>query len=126
MNTPDQQRHILEMCAKACGYEFRWQDLRTSRKGKFGDLEYSGRVACIVGAKEFNPLADTEAGRSQCAVMCAELDIDVIWEPVTQHVQCFKGQTLSAVEYYADHLNKRVAWQAAACAVACAIGENMK
>ena len=108
MNTETNQRHILEMCAKACGIAGEYHSLGIYPKG--GPYAY------------WNPLADTIMGRSQCAVMCAELGIEVEWGP--RGVGC----NTSRFDYGAtvsNHPTKTVAWQAAACAVAAAIGKEM-
>jgi hypothetical protein len=126
----DNTRHIIEMCAKACGQPVVWQDdFRVGRKGNFGLVEYKRRSGffCTNG-QEWNPLADTEVGRSQCAVMFAELGIHVRWGVLGTSVECWRGTDYpypSIIKAFADHPSKTAAWQAAACAVAAAIGEAM-
>jgi len=113
--TPEQRRHILEMCAKACGY-------------KYSDLQFSGETGlCLVGefkAACWDPLADTEAGRSQCVTMCAELGINTT--VYGSYLECWEhGYKRHCDGYFDNHPTKTAAWQAAACAVAAKIGEAM-
>jgi hypothetical protein len=110
--TPEQRRQ-LEMCAKACGIE--------------GEYRTIGICAQRWDSPFWNPLADTDAGRSQCAVMCAELGIDTITNYFLNYngVLCDDSHYNTQHEPYHNHPSRTAAWQAAACAVAAAIGEAM-
>ncbi len=106
MNTPDQQRYILEMCALAINKGYWHPTTHDTESGTW------------------NPLADTEAGRSQCAEMCAAMGIESRW--MDKLVLCMSQVTGHCGRAkYADHPSKSAAWQAAACAVAATIGESM-
>jgi hypothetical protein len=112
--TPEQQRHTLEMCAKACGIEGEYRSHGIPLKR--GPQAY------------WNPLADTIVGRSQCSEMCAELGMTSEFENelgrATAKIPHGQGGHYRT-EWYSDHPTKTAAWQAAACAVAAAIGEAM-
>jgi hypothetical protein len=112
----DNTRHTLEMCAKALGRRI---------------ISWERGVAMLMTgnpmlSEPFNPLADTDAGRSQCAVMCSELGISTDWNnhPYDAYIRCYTYRTHHN-ENYSDHSTKTAAWQAAACAVAAQIAEGM-
>jgi hypothetical protein len=113
MTPEQQQRRTLEMCAKACGIAYTCYS------------QHSDGGVVGLHRPEFglwNPLANTVEGRSQCAEMCAELGIDTEWQD--EGVVCSVWLTQhETVEDYDDHPSNTAAWQAAACAVAAAIGE---
>jgi hypothetical protein len=116
MNSELTDREILEACARACGLQY--------QRHVRGLLVSSG-TDCW---EEWDPLADTNEGRSQCAIMCAELGITSRPNNRQGWAVCevYAGTCcIDDFQHYDDHQTKTAAWQAAACAVAAAIGEAM-
>ncbi len=108
----------LTLAAKSCGIAYTCYS------------EHSDGGAVGLHRPEFglwNPLADTEAGRSQCAVMCAELGISSIQNHEYKFVCCELSSDggYYMEESFADHPSKTAAWQSAAVDVAVEIGRAM-
>lgn len=114
--TTEQQRKILEFAAKACGVE-----LEPFIAGKkpcrlIEDESGEGYISVL-----WNPLPSP----ADCAEMCAEMRISVLYEhDPCEFLACFAHNSHDPViAHYKDHDDSRLkAWMFAATMVAAKIG----
>lgn len=51
-------RELLELAARAAGYDVEWKEWRTSRIAEFGAIKYTKHAGFWVESKQWDPLAD--------------------------------------------------------------------
>lgn len=109
-------REMLELAAKAVGYEYEYTD-HTGR-GEFEQHQIRNEQGCLV---DWNPLEDD----GDCARMESKLSIDVEWGMYAAFV-CLGLASKSFCELYANHKgDKDKARRYASTRLAAEIGKDM-
>ena len=104
------EREMLELIAKACGYELNECTCRVKMKA----------VTHKPYATHWNPLEDD----GDCARMCADLCLSSSFSNFTAVVH--KSPENHVLAFYSDHGNSRLAaWRYACCRVAAEIGRGI-
>lgn len=106
-------REILELCAKAMGFQLEFVTVSTTPK------ELSFEIPCVNG-DEWNPLESAE----DYEYMESKLGLDVRWG-ADEVMVCAEFGMIIRRECYADHNgDKRAAKRKAGCMVAAEIGRS--
>ena len=89
MTTED--KTLITLAAKAMRYEGKWKIIPSSYVGKFQQVVHERtEMFSIGGGKFFNPLTSN----ADCAEMCDQLEIDVIWLDHRKQVQALKSNEM--------------------------------
>jgi hypothetical protein len=91
-------KELLELAAKAAGFEIDWREWITGKTVEFGSIKYTKYEGFWLGAKQWNPLTDD----GDALRLAVKLKIDILFD-FDRIIACYgDGEREYETEYLYD------------------------